>query len=149
MEKDLTEKIGFTFEPYTYLVERGKIREFALAIGDDNPIYYDRERAVAQGFRDIPIPPTFATVIDMWAGPDFEQLIAALKLNPLKVLHGEQEYQYLEEICAGDEITGKSKVISAAAKRGMKFITLETEYFNQQGKKVLVGLSTIIEMNGE
>jgi acyl dehydratase len=145
MEKDISAKVGMVFEPYTFVVERGKIREFALAIGDDNPIYHSKEEAVSQGFRDVPLPPTFATVIDLWAGSDFEELAAALELNPLKVLHGEQEYQYLGVVYAGDEITGKSKVISAVAKKGMNMFTLETVYFNQREERVLVARSTIIE----
>ena len=39
------ELIGLELPSYTYTVERGKIREFALAIGDPNPIYYDEEAA--------------------------------------------------------------------------------------------------------
>ncbi len=40
-------KIGHSFPPFTVEVERGKIRELALAIGDDNPIYHSREAAHA------------------------------------------------------------------------------------------------------
>jgi len=35
-------KVGMEFAPIVWEVERGKIREFALAIGDTNPIYHDR-----------------------------------------------------------------------------------------------------------
>jgi hypothetical protein len=34
------EMIGQTLTPTTFEVERGKIREFASAIGDQNPIYH-------------------------------------------------------------------------------------------------------------
>lgn len=142
---ELEEKIGMTFEPFTFTIERGKIREFAMAIGDQNPIYYDIKVAQKEGFRDIPIPPTFPTVIEMWGGADFDTLIQLLHLNPLKVLHGEQKYEYLGEICAGDVITGKTSVIKAEAKKGMKLFTLQTNYTNQNTQKVLVSLSVIIE----
>ena len=36
---------GKTFPPYAFPVERGKIREFADAIGDPNPIYRDPDHA--------------------------------------------------------------------------------------------------------
>ncbi len=133
------------FPAFSYTVERGKIREFALAIGDDNPVYYDVEAAQAQGYRDIPIPPTFATAIDMWAGADFEMLVERLQLQALKVLHGEQSYRYLEEICAGDVLQGETRVISAKEKVGMKLLTLETLYRNQAGQDVLVATAVIIE----
>lgn len=117
MIKDLSNKIGLTFEPYHFTVERGKIKEFVQAIGDNNPIYYSVEKAQEAGFRDVPIPPTFPTVIDMWAGPDFEQMIEKLELDPLKVLHGEMHYKYLSDIIAGEKITGKSSVVAAEEKR--------------------------------
>ena len=36
-----TSAAGKTFPPYEFHVERGKIREFAAAVGDPNPVYRD------------------------------------------------------------------------------------------------------------
>ncbi|MFQ5665629.1 MAG: MaoC family dehydratase N-terminal domain-containing protein, partial [Candidatus Binatia bacterium] len=59
-------EIGNTSAPVTMLVERGKIREFARAIKDDNPIYFEEEyaRRVAGGI--VP-PPTFSMTMGFWA----------------------------------------------------------------------------------
>lgn len=137
--------IGVEFPTFTYTVDRGKIKEFVQAIGDQNRIYVDLEVAKAEGFRDIPISPTFATAIEMWEGADFEQLISTLNLNPLKVLHGEQHYEYFADICAGDVLTGKTTCIGEAEKRGMKFITLETVLKNSDNIMVLKATSVVIE----
>ncbi len=145
MERDIAAKVGMAFEPFSFTIERGKIREFALAIGDGNSLYASPAAAREAGFRDVPIPPTFPTVIEMWAGADFDELIRVLELDPLKVLHGEQEYEYLQDICAGDELTGQSKVVDVVVKRGMSLITIETAFHNQQGEQVLVARSLIIE----
>lgn len=83
------DKKGLEFKEYSMLVERGKIKELVGAIGDPNPIYTDTGAAKTAGYRDITIPPTFMQVIDMWSGVfDFESQCRALKMNPLKVLHG-------------------------------------------------------------
>ncbi|MGJ7920885.1 MaoC family dehydratase N-terminal domain-containing protein [Neobacillus sp. LXY-4] len=145
MLNNLPNKIGLEFAPYSYTVERGKIKEFSHAIGDDNSIYYSVEAAKSAGFRDVPVPPTFATVIDMWAGPDFEQLIEALEINPLKVLHGEMQYTYVGDICAGDTIHCSSKVTEAIEKRKMNLFTIETKYKNQHDELVLISRSVVIE----
>lgn len=149
MAKDVAALVGYAFEPHRYVVERGKIQEFVRAIGDDNPIYADREAAVREGFWDTPIPPTFPTVVDMWGGLDFERLMAELKLDPLRVLHGEQEYEYLREVYPGDEITARTKVNRAVTKRGasggLNLIELETAYENQRGETVLIARATIVE----
>lgn len=149
MNQEVTQLVGYEFPPFRFTVERGKIREFVRAIGDRNPIYVDPEAAKAAGFRDVTIPPTFPTVIDMWGGGDFFQLMAALDLNPAKVLHGEQEYEYLAEVYPGDEITARMKVVKAAKKTGnsgdMKILTVETVYVNRRGDAVLIARSRIIE----
>ena len=142
---DLTSKVGMEFEPYQFTIERGKIKEFALAIGDDNPIYFDREAAQQAGFRDVPMPPSFATAIDLWAGPDFESLVNLLEMNPLKVLHGEQGYEYLTDICAGDEISVTTRVTDAITKKGMNLVTTEKAYTNQHNEQVLVARAVVIE----
>lgn len=145
MLNKLSHKIGLEFKPYSYSVERGKIKEFAQAIGDNNSIYYSVEAAQKCGFRDVPVPPTFATAIDMWAGPDFEQLMEALEINPLKVLHGEMQYTYVGDICAGDTIHCTSKVIEVIEKRNMNLFTIETKYKNQHNAIVLISKSVLIE----
>lgn len=145
MLNNLSDKIGLEFAPYSYTVERGKIKEFAQAIGEDNSIYFSVEAAQNAGFRDLPIPPTFATVIDMWAGPDFEQLIEALEIDPLKVLHGEMQYTYVGDICAGDTIHCSGKVTEVIEKRKMNLFTIETKYKNQDDAVVLISKSVVIE----
>lgn len=142
--KEQLEGTAIVFRPFTFTVERGKIKELALAIGDLNPIYYDVEEAKKEGYRDIPVPPTFGTVMDFWGGLDFDTLVQTLNLNPLKVLHGEQEYQYEDIVYAGDVITVQAKVIKLLEKKGMKMIKLETNY-KRDGNTVMIARSMIIE----
>ncbi|MBY0156129.1 MaoC family dehydratase N-terminal domain-containing protein [Cytobacillus sp. FSL W8-0315] len=143
MESLLKEDVKL--KPFRFTIERGKIKEFAMAIGDRNPIYFDADIARKEGYRDIPIPPTFPTAIEMWGGLDFETLISLFGLDPLKVLHGGQEYRYMGELCAGDTITAAPQLISAFEKRNLRFITIGIHYKNSEGIKVLYSESTIIE----
>ena len=46
------ELVGHALAPTTFEVERGKIREFAAATGDPNPIYRDRAAAQAEFLAD-------------------------------------------------------------------------------------------------
>ena len=43
----------------TFDVERGRLRFFAKAIGETDPVYTDVEAARAAGHPDLPVPPTF------------------------------------------------------------------------------------------
>ncbi|OAT81129.1 MaoC family dehydratase N-terminal domain-containing protein [Desulfotomaculum copahuensis] len=141
---DAAEITGKELASFTHTVERGKIREMALAIGDDNPLYSDPEYAGEQGYRDIIAPPTFGICIDLWSGLDFISLCRRLQLNLVKVLHGEQEYCYHGEIYPGDELKATCLLKNITDKGKMRVISLETRYY-RTNELVLVARTTIIE----
>lgn len=133
MRASLLEKKGMKLEPFTFQVEKGKIKELALAIGDLRAEYLSGEAVM----------PTFATVIDFWgSGISSSELLG---LNMKKVVHGEQSYEYLGEIRPGDKITVHGVVEDVYTKAAMNFVILKKEFINQHGKTVLISRSTIIE----
>ena len=77
------------------------------------------------------------------------QRVNDLKLDLARILHGGQQYEYLKPIKPGDIVTGKVKIADAFEKQGksgtMDFIVMETTYTNQNGEKVLVDTSTMIQ----
>src|SRR5207245_10922777 len=99
-------KIGYSFPPFTIEVERGKIRELALAIGDDNPIYQSREAAQAAGYPDVPLFPTTPTMFTFWGNVKMVSQIVSLGINVMRVVHAEEEYEYLGPIYPGHTVTG-------------------------------------------
>ena len=50
-------------------VEKGKLRFFAKAIGETDPVYTDPAAARDAGHRDLPVPPTFLFCLEM-EGPN-------------------------------------------------------------------------------
>ena len=135
----------FDYSPF--LIEAGKIKEFAKALQLENPIYMDLEAAKAAGYRGILAPPTFTTVIDFWNDRNFYQLFEDfLKLNPNNVLHGEQAYEYREVMVAGDSISAQVTVKDRFHKKGKNFFLLETVYKNQRNETAVISRATIIEM---
>ena len=135
-------KIGYSFPPFTIEVERGKIRELALAIGDDNPIYQSREAAQAAGYPDVPLFPTAPTLFTFWGNAKMVSQIVSLGINVMRVLHGEEEYEYLAPINPGDILTGVMTVVDGKTRQGkdgssMDILTTEIRYTNQQGQPVL------------
>src|SRR5262245_44947446 len=146
MEKS---EIGNTSEPLTMHIERGKIREFARAIKDDNPLYRDEEYAKAKAGGIMP-PPTFTMTSTFW---DDGQRKPLLTYDFRRLLHGEQEFEYLAPIHAGDVLTSTTRVADVYEKEGsrggkMTLGIIETTFVNQRGEKVLVSRSTLIETAG-
>lgn len=125
--------IGRKLDTYTFTLEAVKIRELAQAIGDLKEEYLTGEKLL----------PTFPTIIEYWGG-GFEGWFE-LGIDAKKVLHGEQEYEYIGSIKAGDTLTVNSTVEDAYTKSAMNFIVLKKDYFNEKGELVLRSRSTIIE----
>jgi len=125
------------------LVEQGKVREFAKAILDDNPVYSED---------DPPLPPTFTMAMAHWPAPQGGQAagLSKLGLDMLRVLHGGQEYEYLGEIKVGDKLTTRSKIADIYEKEGKRggtltFVTSETTFTNQRGEDVLVARTILVQ----
>jgi acyl dehydratase len=142
-------KLGHSFPPFTLEVERCKIHELTLAIGDENPIYHSREGALAHEYRDVPISPTTPTIFSFWGNLQLWDQLATVGLNIMRVLHGEEEYQYQAPIYPGDLLTGVTTIVSGKTRRGkdgssMDLVTIETCYTNQQEQKVLTARTTLV-----
>ncbi len=143
--------IGREFPPFEMPVERGKIREFAKAILDDNPIYTDPLYAKKSEFGRNLAPPTFAATKAFWR--QAESLSELAGLDPRFRLHGEEEYEYYQPVLAGDVLTAYTKITQAYEKPGkrggkMTFIVLEYTFFNQEREKVLISRTTSIHTEG-
>lgn len=144
-----TSKIGQSFAPFTCEVQRNKIHELNTAIGDENPIYHNREAAESAGYADVPISPTSPTLFNFWGNRQRGSSMASLGINVARILHGEEEYEYIEPIYPGDILTGTTTLVDGKTRQGsgghtMDILTTETRYVNQKNQHVLSTRSTII-----
>jgi acyl dehydratase len=126
-------------------VEKGHIRKFAQAIGDDNPLYWDEEYAKKSRYGGIIAPPTFVTTLGF---ESTESVMEGLDINYARLLHGEQEFEYHSPIMAGDVISFSTTITDITEKQGksgaMDIVTTEMTGNNQNGEKVFVGRSTVV-----
>jgi acyl dehydratase len=138
-----TAAIGKTFAPTTYAVGREKVREYAAAVGETNPLYFDPEAAGAAGYADVVAPPMFAVVYSS------RSLVPALfdpdvGMNFAMMVHGGQEFRWGPLVVAGDEITTTTTVKDIAERGGMGFYVFETDSLNHRGETVCTGIWTNI-----
>jgi acyl dehydratase len=136
--------VGKTYEPFEYEVGREKIREYANAVGETNPIHFDRAAAKAAGFRDVAAPPMFAVVYSAGSvGPAV--LDPEVGIDLFRMVHGGQEFVWGEPVCAGDAITTATSVKDISEKDGKKFFVFESVSHNQDGQEVARGTWTNIQ----
>jgi acyl dehydratase len=138
-----TEAKGKVYPPFEYEVGKEKIAEYARAVGEDNPVYFDREQARAAGFRDIPAPPMFAVVYSMGSvGPGlFDPDVG---INFAMMVHGGQEFAWGEPVCSGDTISTATTVKDIFDKDGRGFYVFQSVSSNQLGQEVVRGTWTNI-----
>jgi hypothetical protein len=139
-------RIGFEFPTGVSSVERGRIKLFALAIGETDPVYSDLTVARQRGYRDIPIPPTYLYTLELEREPAID-IFAAVGANMGRVLHGEQSLHYVRDICAGDELSFQTRVADIFIKRGgkLEFFILSTRVTNPGGDLLAELRTTLIE----
>jgi acyl dehydratase len=120
--------IGKESPPFVVTVERGRIKEFARAIGDDNAMYLDDRVGQASPWGDIIAPPTFMTTFR--DGADSASFLQELGTDISRVLHGEQEFELYRPIRPGETFLCRSKVLDVYEKTGrsgpMAFVVRQT-----------------------
>ncbi len=118
-------------------VEKGRLRFFAKAIGETDPIYTDEDAAKAAGYAALPAPPTFAFCLEMEKPNPFEDL-ETMGIDLGKVLHAEQNFNYHAPICAGDSLTFETRVSDIYVKKGgaLEFVVQDSRVNNQTGTLV-------------
>ena len=138
-----TEAVGKSYPSTDYAVGREKIREYARAVGESNPLFFDVAAARAAGYADVVAPPMFAVVYSAPAvAPGmFDPEVG---INFAMMVHGGQEFVWGPLVIAGDEITTTATVKSISERDEMGFYVFETVSTNQNGEQVSRGTWTNI-----
>jgi acyl dehydratase len=135
--------VGKTFPPVLYAVGREKIKEYARAVGETDPLHLDHEAARAAGYADVVAPPMFAVVYCSAAiGPAYFD--PELGIDFARLVHGGQEFKWGPLVVAGDEVTTVVSVKSIEERAGNGFFVFESVSTNQDGHTVSVGTWTNI-----
>ncbi|HEU0088489.1 MAG TPA: MaoC family dehydratase N-terminal domain-containing protein [Pseudonocardiaceae bacterium] len=132
----------------SYQVGREKIREFAAALGDHDPLYHDRDAARAAGHPDLIAPPTFAIILSIRAQ---EQLAGdpELGLDYSRVVHGDQSFTHHRPIHAGDELAATLHVDGIRTMGGNDMLTVRCEITDEAGEPVTTARSLLVVRGGE
>jgi acyl dehydratase len=136
--------IGRTYPPTPpYEVGREKIKEFARAIGDENPAYFDPDAARVLGHQDVIAPPTFPIVVTMSA---WRQVVGdpALGLDYTKVVHGDQKFTYVRPVRAGDRLQVTVSVDNIRSAAGNDLVTIRADVATTEGEPICASYATLV-----
>jgi acyl dehydratase len=123
---------GRRSEVRTTFIEEGALKLFAKILGIEDPIHTDRQAALAAGYRGIVAPPTYPFSINL-NNPSEEIGRDSMGVDLGKVLHGEQHFTPLKDICAGDTIRITNVIADFYTKKNgqLTFVVSDTELHNQ------------------
>jgi acyl dehydratase len=127
-------------------VERGRLRAFALAIGETDPVYTDVEAARAAGHPDLPVPPTFLFGLNLGRGAEDFAWLTDLGVDLRGILHGEQRFTYHALAHAGDTLRVAPRIVDVFEKKGgaLRFLVRETAVRRTDGSPVADLRETIV-----
>jgi acyl dehydratase len=127
LNKDL---VGKEYAPTTTEATLEAMQNYARAYNDDNPAFFNNK-----GANGIVAPPMYAVVM-IWSSimgvvgdPD-------LKVDVVRLLHGEQDMEFILPIRPGDMITAAAKIASIETKASGETLVIEINAKNQAGEKV-------------
>ncbi len=140
---ELKQYIGKVDPPHVREVEKGAIRRYADAVGNDNPLYYDEGYASKSGYGGIIAPPGFFG----WSAKAIAAseaivglMTAMINAGYAGILDGGISYEFYQPVRAGDTLIASPKVKDVTAKEGrtgtMMICQFETSYLNQNGDLV-------------
>lgn len=132
--------IGKEYPPFPVTVERGRIKDFAGAVGDLNPFYLDDAVGRASEWGDVIAPPTFA-VSFRGDSADAGALLRDLGVDISRLLHGEQEFEIHRQLRPGETYLCRTRVVDIYEKPGrsgpLGFVLRETAVTDDANEIVL------------
>jgi acyl dehydratase len=142
---DRSKFIGYESEPFTVEIETGRLKFFAKAIGETDPVYSDEAAAKAAGHPHLPVPPTFLFCMQ-FEQPNPYGLYKTMGIRIEQVLHGEQHFTYHKPAYAGDRLTYQMKIRDTYSKKGgeLGFVVRDTTVKNAKGELVAVLSGTTV-----
>ncbi len=112
---------GRTYPAVRFEIEPERVAGFARAIGADP---------------DDGVPPTFAAVysLGVTALHLFGDEEAAVDFS--RLLHAEQEFEWTRHPRVGETVVSRGRVASDISRRGMRFVSFETDTTDSKGAPV-------------
>jgi acyl dehydratase len=134
---------GKTYQELTFEVERDRVTQFALAVGEDDPRFLEDGAARAEGFPEQVAFPTFPTIVGILVSA---QVVTdqELGLDYTRVVHGEQSYEWRRPIVVGDVLKTTPRIGDIYAKGPNEFLVIEAEITDADGEVVCISRGTLL-----
>ena len=135
--------VGMHFRyPSSYIVEREKIREYAVAVKNDDAPFFDEEAAAELGYDTLPAPLTFISVFGYKAVSAFFEH-ANIATEDAQIVQVDQTLKFLAPIKVGDCLYCEVSIESVRRAHGTDIIMTKQTITNDTGDVVQETYTTL------
>ena len=130
------------------MVEREKIREYAVAVKNDDPSFFEETAADELGYDGLLAPLTFISVFGYQAQIAFFET-ANVGIQDAKIVQVDQELKFLRPIKDGDCLYCDVSVQAVRQWFGAEIVVTKNVITNQDGEVVQETYTTLAGRSGE
>jgi acyl dehydratase len=134
--------------PDHYVVGREKLREYAVAVKNDDAAFFDEKAAAELGHEALPAPLTFISVFGYQAQSAFFDH-ANIGIKDAKIVQVDQVLKFRKPIHAGDTLYCDVYVDSVKQAHGTDIIVTKNIVTNDKGDVVQESYTTLAGRAGE
>ena len=134
--------------PEHYEVEREKIREYATAVKNDCPEFFDDDAATELGYQGLVAPLTFISVFGYTAQSAFFDN-ANIGITDAQIVQVDQVLKFLKPIQVGDKLYCDVYVHSVRKAHGTDIIVTKNIISNEAGEMVQETYTTLAGRSDE
>lgn len=134
--------------PDHYEVEREKIREYAIAVQNDDAAFFTEDAAAELGYKALLAPLTFISVFGYKAQLAFFRQ-AGIEVTEDKIVQVDQVLKFEQPILAGDKLYCDVYVDSTRIAHGTQLIVTRNIVTNEAGDVVQETYTTLAGRVGE
>jgi N-terminal half of MaoC dehydratase len=134
--------------PDHYVVEREKIREYAVAVKNDAPFFFEENAAIELGYGGLLAPLTFISVFGYKAQSAFFAH-ANIAIQDEQIVQVDQVLKFLKPIQDGDKLYCDVYVDSVRQAHGTDIIVTKNIITNDAGDVVQETYTTLAGRSGD
>jgi len=144
-----TDIVGMHYRyPDYYEVEREKLREYAVAVQNDDTFFLDEDAAAEIGYKGLLAPLTFICVFGYQAQLAFFNH-AGIAVSDQQIVQVDQVLKFFKPIVAGDKLYCDVWVESMREAHGTQIIVTKNIVTNEAGDVVQETYTTLAGRAGE
>ncbi len=144
-----TDIVGMHYRyPDHYVVEREKIREYAVAVQNNDTSFFEENAAAELGYQGLLAPLTFICVFGYKAQTAFFKH-ANIEVEDAQIVQVDQVLKFEKPIVAGDKLYCDVYVDSMRESHGTQIIVTKNVITNEDGDTVQETYTTLAGRAGE